>query len=239
MIMRNGKQRRGAWIAGAVIAVASTAALLSPGLASAAQSNTRPANTRLAAREQGEAVHIIGHRVIDGKTYPVIYVRGDRNYGTKNRPDVDSSSTMVNYHSGKCGEVYGSQTGNGANVDQWTCNGTHTQDWYFDLWGTDQYGNEIGNIININSGKCFEVYNWGAGNGSNVDQWNCAPLAQSHTNQLWDLNGPFLEAVGATQYRNLVVVAEVNGWSTANKGNVDIWQSYADANQEWHYSFGD
>jgi hypothetical protein len=34
------------------------------------------------------------------------------------------------------------------------------------------------------------------------------------------------------------VVAEVNGWSTANKGNVDIWQSYADRNQVWHDDFG-
>ncbi len=231
-MIESKRWRRATWTAGAVIAAA--AALLSLSLPPAAATQTGPS---VAALKRAEAVRVIGHRVIDGKTYPVAYVPGAQPHRAKNGPDRRSSGTMVNNHSGKCGEVYHSQTGNGANVDQYSCNGTFTQDWYFDFWGIDQYGNPIGNIVNINSGKCFEVYNWGAGNGSNVDQWNCAPLNQSHSNQLWDMNGPFIEAVGASQYRKLIVVAEVYNWSTSNYGNVDIWQSYGDANQMWTYHF--
>jgi ricin-type beta-trefoil lectin protein len=232
MIMVHGKLRhRRTWKAGAVTACA--AVLLSLGLLPAAAQ----AGTRATASQRAEGVRVIGHKVIDGKTYKVIYVAGASPARTK--PKVTQAavpSTIVNDHSGKCAEVYHSQTSNGANVDQWSCNGTATQTWNFELVGVDTYGNPVGLIKNANSGKCFEVYNWGAGNGSNVDQWTCAP--QDHSNQLWDLDGPFLVAVGASDYRNLVVVAEVNGWSTANKGNVDIWQSYADSNQMWKYNFG-
>lgn len=223
------KKHRYAWPASVLVA----AVMLVLGIPLAAQASAKPASL-----QRAEAVHIIGHRVINGKTYPVVYVPGARRYRNMASPLASGSGTLVNHHSGKCGEVYHSQTNNGANVDQYSCNGTLTQLWYFDYWGEDQFDNPIGNIININSGKCFEVYNWGAGNGANVDQWNCAPLSQSHTNQLWDIDGPFVEALGASQYRGLSVVAEVNGWSTSNKGNVDIWQNYADSNQMWDVNFG-
>jgi hypothetical protein len=234
MIMAKGKLwRRGTWKAGAVTACA--AALLSLTLLPAAAQ----AGTRAAAPQRAEGVRIIGHKVIGGKTYKVIYVAGARPAPTKARiPQAAVPSTIVNDHSSMCAEVYHSQTNNGANVDQYSCNGTATQTWNFELAYIDEYGNPVGIIKNDNSGKCFEVYNWEAGNGSNVDQWTCAPIEQEHANQLWDLDGPFLEAVGATNERNLIVVAEVNGWSTSNKGNVDIWQSYADFNQMWKYNFG-
>jgi hypothetical protein len=73
MIMVKGKLwRRGTWKAGVVTACA--AALLSLGLLPAAAQ----AGTRAAAPQRAEGVRVIGHKVIDGKTYKVIYVAGAR-----------------------------------------------------------------------------------------------------------------------------------------------------------------
>jgi hypothetical protein len=144
MIMVHGKLRhRRTWKAGAVTACA--AALLSLGLLPAAAQ----AGTRAAASQRAEGVRVIGHKVIDGKTYKVIYVAGASPARTK--PKVTQAavpSTIVNDHSGKCAEVYHSQTSNGANVDQWSCNGTATQTWNFELVGVDTYGNPVGLIKN-------------------------------------------------------------------------------------------
>jgi hypothetical protein len=210
--------------------VVAAALTLIVGTAGTASAQARGQNPR------GQTPRIIGSKVINGKTYPVIYVPGALPPRTHANLASASPSTIVNQHSGKCAEVYHSSKSNGANVDQWSCNGTATQSWRLDLAYFDQYGNPVGEIINENSGKCFEVYNWGAGNGSNVDQWGCAPISQMHGNQLWDVNGELLEAVGASNYRNLLVVAEVYNWSTSNGGNVDIWQYLADSNQHWTQS---
>jgi hypothetical protein len=220
-----GKVRRGLARYSAAALAAAAALTLVIGTAGTASALTR-----------GQPLRIIGSKVVNGKTYPVIHVSGASPTRTHANPASASSSTIVNQHSGKCAEVFHSSTSNGANVDQWSCNRTATQSWHLDLAYFDQYGNPVGEIINNNSGKCFEVYNWAAANGSNVDQWGCAPIAQQHANQLWDVNGELLEAVGASNERGLLVVAEVAGWSTANGGNVDIWQYLGDSNQHWTQS---
>src|SRR5260370_20780074 len=220
-----GKIRRGLASYSAAALAAAAALTLILGTAGTASAQTR-----------SQTPSIIGSKIINGKTYPVIYVPGAFSPRTHANLASGAPSTIVNQHSGKCAEVYHSSTSNGANVDQWYCNGTNTQSWRFDLGYFDQYGNPVGEIINVNSGKCFEVYSWGAGNGSNVDQWGCAPIEQLHANQLWDVKRELLEAVGASNYRNLLVVAEGYNWSTSNGGNVDIWQYLGDSNQHWTQS---
>jgi hypothetical protein len=39
-------------------------------------------------------------------------------------------------------------------------------------------------IINQNSGKCLDVYNWSTAAGANIDQWTCG---SNQANQLWRL----------------------------------------------------
>ena len=79
---------------------------------------------------------------------------------------------ITNVHSGKCLEVAGWGTGNGANVDQWEClktpNGEPDGNQLWDLipttGGAYQY-------LNFHSSKVMEVVGEGKSNGDNVDQW--------------------------------------------------------------------
>jgi hypothetical protein len=74
---------------------------------------------------------------------------------------------LVNYNSGLCAEVYHSETQDGANVDQFSCNGTYTQYWILD----QSPSTGISLFENLNSGKVLEVYDSSTANYGNVDQW--------------------------------------------------------------------
>ncbi len=82
--------------------------------------------------------------------------------GTLNGYDIDE---LVNANSNKCAEVYHSQTTDGANVDQYTCNGTGTQYWI----DYETYGDLV--FANLTSGKVLEVFHSQTTDGANVDQW--------------------------------------------------------------------
>jgi hypothetical protein len=135
---------------------------------------------------------------------------------------------IVNRNSGKCMEVYHSQTSNGANVDQYTCNWTATQSWHFVQVGTSQ-NQPVDEIVNNNSGKCLEVYHSGLGNGANVDQWGCNGTATQH----WMYHDPQTGIGIIFINMNSGLVLEVAHSSTANYGNVDQWiLNYTDT-QHW------
>jgi hypothetical protein len=51
-------------------------------------------------------------------------------------------------------------------------------------------------MINANSHKCVEVYNWSTAAGANVDQWTCGG---NHANQLWQL----VHAVSSAGYQEI------------------------------------
>ena len=95
-------------------------------------------------------------------------------------------------------------------------------------------------VINVHSGKCAEVYNWGTANGDNVDQWSCT----GGSNQDWSFRlEDYLESGGYLyDVDNLINVhsgkcMEVYNWAVNNGANVDQWTcANADsphANQLW------
>ena len=87
---------------------------------------------------------------------------------------------VVNYNSGKCLDVTGRSTANGAHIQQWTCNGGTNQEWYPKVVGTYAAG-DIYNFINLNSGKCVDVTGSSTANGAVVEQWPC----NGGNNQKW------------------------------------------------------
>ncbi|MET9600874.1 RICIN domain-containing protein [Streptomyces sp. NPDC006459] len=106
--------------------------------------------------------------------------------------DVDKNGAQVTYgpyfiwavHSGKCLDVAGGTgaTGDGVNVQQWSClgSGQTNQRWYLDHLGNGKY-----NIRAVHSGKCLDVEGGtgATGDGVNVFQWSC--LGSGQTNQQW------------------------------------------------------
>ncbi|MEZ0093624.1 RICIN domain-containing protein [Streptacidiphilus sp. EB129] len=82
--------------------------------------------------------------------------------------------TLQNSNSFECLEVYHSAQTNGSKVDQWSCNGTQTQEWiYISINGSDKY-------VNVNTGKLLEVYNSSTADGAAVDQWTDNGSATQH-----------------------------------------------------------
>ncbi|MGL1934463.1 MAG: RICIN domain-containing protein [Fibrobacterales bacterium] len=71
---------------------------------------------------------------------------------------------IQNIHSNRCVEVDDASLDDGANVQQFDCNTTHTQRWEVSYIGKGYY-----QFKNLNSGKFLDVADFGK--GSNVQQW--------------------------------------------------------------------
>jgi hypothetical protein len=75
-------------------------------------------------------------------------------------------------HSGLCMDVVDGSTGNGARIQQWTCNGSGQQAWKFVRSGSYY------RVENLRSGKCLDVRDGSGANGAALQQWTCNGSAQ-------------------------------------------------------------
>jgi hypothetical protein len=86
----------------------------------------------------------------------------------------DSIYTFHNVNSGKCMETYESQLNDFANVDQYQCNGTATQEWIAIPIGNSGYRYfENYNSYLHNGAECLDVHESGTADGTNIDQYQC------------------------------------------------------------------
>jgi len=138
---------------------------------------------------------------------------------------------FVNYHSGKCLDVTGRSTANGAVLQQWTCLSGSTasnQGWFFDPAARSGYYT----VVNLHSNKCLDVTGRSTANGVHIQQWTC----NGGTNQEW-----YPKVVGtfpAGDIYNMVNLnsgkcLDVTGASTANGAIVEQWPCNGGTNQKW------
>jgi hypothetical protein len=90
-------------------------------------------------------------------------------------PGSSDTFELMNLNSGKCLNVKGASTDNGAQIIQWPCDPNQTNQ----VW---KYTN--GQLININSKKCLDVP-WGQLSGAKMLQWDC----NNGDNQKWTSYG--------------------------------------------------
>jgi hypothetical protein len=138
---------------------------------------------------------------------------------------------FVNYNSGKCLDVTGRSTANGAILQQWTClsgSSASNQGWFFIPAARSGYYT----VVNLHSNKCLDVTGRSTVNGTAIQQWTC----NGGTNQEWFprvvQNNP-----AATIY-NLINLnsgkcLDVRGRSTANGAIVQQWTCNGGTNQNW------
>ncbi|GAA2038235.1 hypothetical protein GCM10009839_44620 [Catenulispora yoronensis] len=95
----------------------------------------------------------------------------------------DGQYQIRNAATGKCLEIQGWSTANGAILDQWDCiyaNGVAdaNQEWYL---------NELGQLQNNNGRKCLDVLNYATWNAATVSQWDCKYQSpgRPQSNQEW------------------------------------------------------
>ncbi|MGW7047138.1 ricin-type beta-trefoil lectin domain protein [Streptomyces avermitilis] len=114
---------------------------------------------------------------------------------------------------GKCVDVAGSSSANGAPVQLYDCNGTAAQKWTVASDGTLRA-----------LGKCLDVTENGTADGSTVQLWDCGGSA----NQKW-----VVTAAGDIVNPQANKCLDVTGGSSANSTRLQIWSCSGAANQKW------
>ncbi len=82
---------------------------------------------------------------------------------------------------GKCVDVRGPSTADGAAVHEWDCYATDSQLWRWEARGKTYGGWPVYQIRNKYSGRCLDVTAFGAADGTPIQQWTCT----GGTNQEW------------------------------------------------------
>jgi hypothetical protein len=132
---------------------------------------------------------------------------------------------IINQHSGLCLDVAGAATTNGAQIDQWTCNGQSNQNWTLTSLGNSDY-----ELQAQNSGLVLDVAASSTADGAKVDQWQW----NGGNNQRW-----FFTSAGNGYYTVHPVHSskclDVAGQSTTAGAKVDQWTCNGGSNQLWRF----
>ncbi|WP_327292327.1 ricin-type beta-trefoil lectin domain protein [Streptomyces sp. NBC_01198] len=121
------------------------------------------------------------------------------------------TGTITGY-GGKCVDVAGSSSTNGAAVQLYDCNGTAAQSW-----------TASGSTLQA-LGKCLDVASAGTANGSKVQLYDCNGTGS----QVWN-RGANSTLVNPQSGRCL----DATGPSSANGTRLQIWDCTGAANQQW------
>ena len=133
-------------------------------------------------------------------------------------------TTMKVRHGGKCADVVGSSTADGAAVQQWTCQGGNNQ-----LWALRSVGDGYYQIVVRHSGKCLDVSSASTADGAAVIQWTC----KAGTNQQWrlqDVGSGYVELVARHSGKCL----DVTSASIADGARLEQWVCTNGENQQWN-----
>lgn len=141
-------------------------------------------------------------------------------------PSGETASATVrirNRHSDLCLDDYNWVTAPGAEVRQWTCNGTAVQDWEL-IPAADGYHT----IRNRHSGLCLDNTDWATTAGSPVQQWTCNNLAV----QQWRLTSTGDGHSTLTNRHSGLCLDDYN-WATTPGAEVRQWTCNNTAVQQW------
>ncbi|WP_329339599.1 family 43 glycosylhydrolase [Streptomyces sp. NBC_00663] len=144
--------------------------------------------------------------------------------GPSGEPSSTSTTyTITNRNSGKCLDVAGSSTADGANVQQYTCNGGNNQ-----KWRTEDQGDDTSRLVNVATGKVLDTADCSSADGADLRQWSWL----NNTCQR------FRFVVTDSSYVRIVneatgKVADVADCSTADAADVRQWTWLNNNCQQW------
>jgi len=130
--------------------------------------------------------------------------------------DLTSGSvyTLKALNSGLCLDVTGKSTADGANIEQWTCNGGTNQQFKM-----VSVASGVFEIRAMNSNKCLDVV--GTTSGSNVQQATCSGLSRQHWKATL-LSGT-TDRYTFNPMSSTSQCLDIFQSSTVSGGNVDTW----------------
>jgi mannan endo-1,4-beta-mannosidase len=134
---------------------------------------------------------------------------------------------IIARHSGKSLDVAANSTADGADVTQYTYNGTNNQKWIVQNVGGNAYS-----IKALHSGKSLDVVNASTADGADINQWTY----NAGNNQKWRI-----ESVGGGYYRIVSVnsskCVDVVGASTADGVQINQYTCSGANNQAFTLQF--
>ncbi|MFE9751050.1 RICIN domain-containing protein [Saccharothrix saharensis] len=122
--------------------------------------------------------------------------------------------TIVGGQSGRCVDIPGSTTTNGAQAQLWDCHGGSNQ----------RFTHTAGKQLQVGGTKCLDASNQGTTNGTTVVVWDC----NGQTNQQWNVN-----ANGTITGVQSGLCLDATGAGTANGTKIILWSCGGGANQQW------
>ncbi|GAA4702942.1 family 43 glycosylhydrolase [Phytohabitans rumicis] len=161
---------------------------------------------------------------------------GTPNFGTPMRlgttadgPAGETATTptayrIVNRNSGKCLEVAGQSTADGANIQQWTCNSGNNQ-----RWRIEDMADDTSRLVNVGSGKVADVANCGTADGVDIRQWSWLNNTCQRFRLVLSAAGGWVRLVNASTGK----VADVANCGTADGADVRQWTWLNNNCQQW------
>src|SRR5574341_2599965 len=135
-------------------------------------------------------------------------------FGTDASIGLGGPSHGLTRVAGKCIEVSGSSTANGANIQQWDCNGASNQAFTPVSMGGGYY-----RLVFQHSNKCMDVTSSGTASGTNIQQYSCnGTNAQSFMPV--SLGGGYYKLVSKL---NTSMCVDVDHSGTDDGTNIQLW----------------
>jgi GH43 family beta-xylosidase len=132
--------------------------------------------------------------------------------------------TVVNRNSGKCLDLAGGSTADGANVQQWTCNAGANQRWRFEDQADDN-----SRLVSVASGKVLDVANCNSADGTGIRQWSWLNNTCQRFQPVYTASGGWVRLVNRATGK----VADVANCSTADGADVRQWSWLNNNCQQW------
>jgi endo-1,4-beta-xylanase len=124
------------------------------------------------------------------------------------------TTAIVGTGSGRCLDVTGASTSNGARLQLWDCNGGANQRW------TSTSSRQL----MVYGNKCLDASGQGTTNGTAVIIWDC----NGQANQQWNIN-----TNGTITGVQSGLCLDASGAGTANGTRIQLWSCSGGANQQW------
>lgn len=135
-----------------------------------------------------------------------------------------TSYTLVNRNSGKCLDVNGSSTADGADILQWTCNGGSNQKWKI-----EDLGDDTSRLVNVATGKVADIADCSSADGADIRQWSWLDNKCQRFRLVFTAAGDYVRIVNESTGK----VADVADCGTANGTDVRQWTWLNNTCQQW------
>ncbi|MGP4049544.1 family 43 glycosylhydrolase [Streptomyces sp. 2A115] len=147
--------------------------------------------------------------------------------GPSGEPSSASTTyTITNRNSGKCLEVAGRSTADGANVQQYACNGGNNQ-----RWRVEEQGDDSSRLVNVASGKVLDTADCSTADGADLRQWSWLDNTCQRFRFL-ATSGGYVRVVNQATGK----VADVANCSTADGADVRQWTWLNNNCQQWRFN---